>query len=65
MSKNSMLIALTDKNYETFLNELRQIVGENAVLTQSNISETYTQDWARDELAVLGCGKAFYDTRSV
>ena len=45
-----MLIALTDKNYETFLNELRQIVGENAVLTQSNISETYTQDWARDEV---------------
>ena len=45
-----MPIALTDKSFEKFLNELRQIIGEDAVLTQSNISETYTQDWARDEV---------------
>ena len=50
MSKTSMPIAPTDTNYEIFLNELRRIVGEDAVLTQSNISETYTHDWARDEV---------------
>ena len=50
MSKTSMPIAPTEKNYETFLNELRQVVGEDAVLMQSNISETYTHDWARDEV---------------
>ena len=29
---------------------LRQIVGEDAVLTQSNISEIYTHDWAHDKI---------------
>ena len=50
MSKSCMPIAPADTNYEIFLNELRQIVGEDAVLTRSDISETYTHDWARDEI---------------
>ena len=50
MSKPCMPITPADTHYETFLNELRQIVGGDAVLTQSDISETYTHDWARDEI---------------
>ena len=48
--KTCMPIALAGKLYETCLNKLRQIVGEDAMLTQSDISETYTHDWALDEI---------------
>ena len=50
MPKSYMPITPTDTHNETFLNELRKIVGGDAVMTQSDISETYTHDWARDEI---------------
>ena len=50
MSNMNMPIASKISRSEVLLNELRQIVGENSVLIESDISETYTHDWARDEV---------------